>query len=1071
MAAREGKFDTLTKELITHVLGFKEGEENFVRSEQFVLSNLLYHHCLAVNSHAVRRSLDGLALKFTVHGQHQRTARLKTLVAKFLALPFFKDHYETDLEWSLLSLLLHLSNSPTQVPLGEGAGEQQRPLAPLEESQLQQVDWAAYLKEDEPEYQLGPEEPLSDWSGDDDENGSEGSEETESPDRQPCTEPFALPTPAEAPSPIPGLVLTKPPTSRLRTLEQLHRAKSWLSAKTHLQYWGPKKPHELPASKHPLANVAKICRDSGTSGSGERQCCQQLSEWSVMREVVWSLMCPVSSYVFVSSEEGRFSVREGVTISSLTPCASQSMLEYLCEPLQQLRTLDLFLLCHSTPCLDPPTPSTVMAYTSGLQHWRQAFTQHLRDLEDTIKGQESSGTLLWLEGEVLPWLRAVAILHTLHSKAFALPPHASSRSVAVRLLGCVCEAVESAGEERVRGVLLRLLLHTFRPYLSIMHTWLTDGALTDHAQEFIIHRDESVTVYDERFWHKAFTLSSERDELSQSQGAGSPVQTIMKVLAPLLSILTSVGKSQELLAALDVPPVALQSDLGEQSDCSLEEVVVLSIKNAVCKPLEEDKEGQQDTDINSSTKEEDSSTNDTSHKNRRNKNSTEVASSPAQTDPLLWAAFSETPPLHSPSEENSLAVDRIASLIEGIGDIPAPISVVFLLSSALQSLVRRRQAELSAELTRVLLSEHRLALHCHVVRAVLLMEAGDVMHEFYSHIFSKLETGELVDSISLTLHLQYCVSRLYPDLAQHFSVSLPLGGTEEEVSGKASPAVMEDDTQDLKDERVLLIEELEGSGRSAQERMCDPKHSQSVTCPSFSLTKAGIPALQVHYQAPWPANLLLTEPVMGQYNKLFNFCLSLKRVTNGLERLKFKELSSWNLILHWEAAEDGSANNNVESPQTPLQSRIHRLQLLRQWLLCFARELHDHFANTAFLPFHQTVERLFAQSPPFNTIATEHEKLLHKLTSECLMGRDEKILPLQIVLNKVFWLTQRLAQLWLGDVSRVSVDELTSLETHYAQVHRYLVNFLTTLVSRSFTPHLEGLTRTLVDTVPLLTHR
>lgn len=105
-----------------------------------------------------------------------------------------------------------------------------------------------------------------------------------------------------------------------------------------------------------------------------------------------------------------------------------------------------------------------------------------------------------------------------------------------------------------------------------------------------------------------------------------------------------------------------------------------------------------------------------------------------------------------------------------------------------------------------------------------------------------------MDSISLTLHLQYCVSRLYPDLAQHFSVSLPLGGAEEEVSGKTSPAMMEGEMQDLKSERVLLIEELEGSGRSAEGRMPDQKHSQSAACPSFLLTKAGIPALQVHYQ-------------------------------------------------------------------------------------------------------------------------------------------------------------------------------------------------------------------------------
>ncbi|MPC28560.1 Gamma-tubulin complex component 5 [Portunus trituberculatus] len=92
--SNSGKFDDLTKQLITHLLGFKEDEENFIRSEQFVLSNLLYHHCLAVNSHAVRRSIDGLALKFTIHGQHQRASRLKDLTQKFVASPIFKDHHE-----------------------------------------------------------------------------------------------------------------------------------------------------------------------------------------------------------------------------------------------------------------------------------------------------------------------------------------------------------------------------------------------------------------------------------------------------------------------------------------------------------------------------------------------------------------------------------------------------------------------------------------------------------------------------------------------------------------------------------------------------------------------------------------------------------------------------------------------------------------------------------------------------------------------------------------------------------------------------------------------------------------
>lgn len=106
------------------------------------------------------------------------------------------------------------------------------------------------------------------------------------------------------------------------------------------------------------------------------------------------------------------------------------------------------------------------------------------------------------------------------------------------------------------------------------------------------------------------------------------------------------------------------------TDCSLEEVVVLYIKNAVCKPLKEDEERQEDSGMNISTKEEDNSTKEhnrstdgNSPKNRSNKNNTVEASSHDQTDTLLWAAFNETSPQHNHTEEMSFAVDQIARCV------------------------------------------------------------------------------------------------------------------------------------------------------------------------------------------------------------------------------------------------------------------------------------------------------------------------------------------------------------------------------------------------------------------------
>lgn len=77
-------------------------------------------------------------------------------------------------------------------------------------------------------------------------------------------------------------------------------------------------------------------------------------------------------------------------------------------------------------------------------------------------------------------------------------------------------------------------------------------------------------------------------------------------------------------------------------------------------------------------------------------------------------------------------------MIEDMAEVPRAISVVSLLSSAISPLIRKKEEELSARLTQVLLEKYHMDRHCQAVRSILLMEAGDVMHEFYSHLFSKV---------------------------------------------------------------------------------------------------------------------------------------------------------------------------------------------------------------------------------------------------------------------------------------------------------------------------------------------
>lgn len=56
--------------------------------------------------------------------------------------------------------MLHLSNSPTQVPVQEIQSKTSSPES-SDYADEEQIDWVAYLRSGEPEYILGPEEPLS----------------------------------------------------------------------------------------------------------------------------------------------------------------------------------------------------------------------------------------------------------------------------------------------------------------------------------------------------------------------------------------------------------------------------------------------------------------------------------------------------------------------------------------------------------------------------------------------------------------------------------------------------------------------------------------------------------------------------------------------------------------------------------------------------------------------------------------------------------------------------------------------------------------------------------------------
>ncbi|XP_076034078.1 gamma-tubulin complex component 5 isoform X2 [Oratosquilla oratoria] len=789
------KYEPLAKELITHLSGFKEDEENFFRCEQYVLSNLLYHHCLDVNSHAVRRSLDGLILKFCVHGQHNRAENLKKLTQRFLKSPFFKDHTVLDIQWSLLSLLLHLSNNPTKFLQGSPQDNPHEVIevdlassyAVQEDEVKEDFDWGAYLKEDNEELSSRKDESLSDWSSDEEDEGNVfgplSISRTQS-DVSQCT--LLLPAVPEGETSKTGLAHGGASTVGTVTKESSHRAQSWLEANLQPRFWCEKDSGatSMQFNKDPNM-VSKLWEENQKWHAVDKPAPKLVSEWVVMREILWVLMKPAESFLITKDTNGVFIMRSNITISSLVQNAFRSYLSTIMPTVQKLEEINKFIKRTNHEIYN--FPSTYLSYAQGLNLWSQKFLEHLSKLEKDLKAQEKTCTLLWLNKELKPWINDVAVIYAAHMEGLSVIDTAPNWTKATWLLRALFEHLSSAGDMKSQTVLLRLFLHSLRYYLSIIHNWQYNGNFQDDKDEFLVKRNKDVSVGDENYWKSAYIIKNVKcsDGCFPDQHSR---KTVVPFLVPILKSLVVVGKNRELMASLtshQVSKKGIVKNPSKDDKGSLEQQFVENVQ----KLLVEASDSKQEQIVDKTeVMENEGSVQDKIVCEVQDR----LHSLALQLDDTYLL---ETHPstFHFQDKTANRISDDISRTIEGLC-INRGLSMERIFSLALHPLIQGEEHVSSSQLLSLLTTEYKLRDHLQLLRGVLLMEEGDVMHEFYSHLFVKIESGDIIDSLGLTLHLQDCISRRFPDFAQSFSVFVKQQdvGVEEDLLEQKEPLEVPD---------------------------------------------------------------------------------------------------------------------------------------------------------------------------------------------------------------------------------------------------------------------------------------
>lgn len=79
---------------------------------EYAFSSIACQRFLSVNSHEVRRRVNGLSERFMANNYTRYGERLMELVQQFVIEPLCIEHYEFDVQWSILQFLLDVSTNP-----------------------------------------------------------------------------------------------------------------------------------------------------------------------------------------------------------------------------------------------------------------------------------------------------------------------------------------------------------------------------------------------------------------------------------------------------------------------------------------------------------------------------------------------------------------------------------------------------------------------------------------------------------------------------------------------------------------------------------------------------------------------------------------------------------------------------------------------------------------------------------------------------------------------------------------------------------------------------------------------
>lgn len=991
------------KRLITCLSGVEDEEDhNFQLALKFAWSNFKFHRFLDVDSHKVQRSVTGIYDKLMVHSDLKKAESWMRLTEDFLNSPLPNTNgAKTDAHYSILSLLLSLSGSPSNTNFTE---------KPRVKETEDSFDWAKYLMEGE-DLDFGPYPDTPEWS-------EEESEEEDS--QQPMSREDS------------GIQVDRTPqedqdnTSKKAPAQWTvgePDARAWLEQHVVTPYWvahAPRFPHSL----HLHSNLLNVW-DQHLYNTDPLYLPEEkafVTETQVVRETLW-LFSGVKKHFIFQHHDGKVSVRNNVVVTHITSSCLRSVLEHIAVYGQAVFRLQRFIdevtgyssepgppgstSSHGSKKGSEPPFRTYQAFVWALNKYFTGFKEELTTIERELIRNDDTMTLSMVLERLGPHLAQIKVLHKVFCTGVAEVPPATPNVVrASHLLNTLYKAIleyDRVGEasEQTVALLFSLWTETVRPYLEIVDEWIVHGHLFDPAKEFIIQRNKDVPVNHRDFWYATYTLYSvselvdNEEKLNDSAsgssggdpGSGGRQLTMVSFLKPVLKQIIMAGKSMQLLKNLDckeAEPTEGSSRDAERK--SLYTVFLESVQSRLC---------SQETSPSDTVTEQQAT-----HRSliKMQNIMTQHLEIDNVHDPLLAINFARLYLEQSDFQQRFSGGDH---MVDRSSQSVTCQTFELTLRSCLYPHIQRRYIECCGNLMKTLKKDYKLLEYLRAMRKYFLLEAGDTMYDFYTAIFDKVQEKESWQQPSfLNVQLQEAVGQRCPEDSSRLSV---------------------------------FLENIDPSRK---------KHPVN-----------NLEVLTLSYKVPWPVDIVISSECQKIYNQVFLLLLQIKWAKYSLDTLRFSEFTDVTRRLEESLAEDVKLKE-------PIKQQIHRMCLLRVKLMHFVNSLHNYIMTRILHSTGLEFQHQVQEAKDLDQLIKIHYRYLATIHDRCLLR--EKVSFVKEAIMKVLNLVLIFSDRWRAGFGAWKIESIDKMESDFKNCHMFLVTILNKAVCRGSFPHLESLALSLM---------